>query len=90
MANLSDVLQAQCRRSHGGLWYETYAEFRDALTLLLTDADLARRLGRAGQAFVRANYGWARVESAFRTFVERVAGVTRTCNPVAARAFLGT
>jgi glycosyltransferase involved in cell wall biosynthesis len=67
-----DVLRGQCRRSQGGLWYESYAEFREALTLLLDVDELRARLGRAGRAYVRRMYAWDVVEAKHLALARRV------------------
>ena len=54
----SAVLVGQCRRSGGGVWYASYAEFAAALNLL--DADVRRRLGLQGQDHFYAAYNWDR------------------------------
>ena len=56
------VLEGQCVRSGGGLFYRGYAEFEEALKRLATDAALRAALGAAGQAYVRAEYDWDVVE----------------------------
>lgn len=57
------VLEGQCRRSQGGLFYRGYAEFAPALGLLLEDGDLRQGLGLNGQDYVRREYAWDVVES---------------------------
>jgi glycosyltransferase involved in cell wall biosynthesis len=69
---VSDVLRGQCARSNGGLWYGSYAEFREALSLLLERPGLAEALGRAGQAFVAATCAWPVVEDRYRALFERL------------------
>jgi glycosyltransferase involved in cell wall biosynthesis len=64
------VLEGQCLRSGGGLFYRNYAEFADALARLADDADLRRALGAAGQAYVRAEYDWGVVEQRTEEFLE--------------------
>jgi glycosyltransferase involved in cell wall biosynthesis len=54
----SRVLMDHCRRSNGGLYYDDFEVFEEALTLLLSDRNLARSLGRNGQLYIRDNYGW--------------------------------
>jgi glycosyltransferase involved in cell wall biosynthesis len=54
----SAVMQDQCRRSGAGLWFQTYPEFEEELTLLLGDAGLSRAMGAAGRSFVRREYAW--------------------------------
>ena len=52
------VLLGQCRRSNGGLFYEGYAEFAEALELLLTRPEIGEVLGRQGREYVEAEYSW--------------------------------
>lgn len=59
------VLRGQCIRSNAGLWYADYAEFREALALLLRDPQLRVRLGASGSVFVRRFYDWTLVESKY-------------------------
>lgn len=53
------VLQGQCRRSNGGLYYRDYAEFRLMLRKLMGDPGLRAALGNHGESYVTANYSWA-------------------------------
>lgn len=54
------VLEGQCRRSNGGLYYRDYAEFRLMLRRLMGDPVLQANLGAQGEEYVTANYSWAR------------------------------
>ncbi|MBX7184955.1 MAG: glycosyltransferase family 4 protein [Vicinamibacteria bacterium] len=54
------VLEGQCRRSNGGLYYRDYAEFRLMLRRLMEDSCLRADLGAHGEAYVTANYSWER------------------------------
>jgi glycosyltransferase involved in cell wall biosynthesis len=65
------VLQGQCIRSNGGLWYENYVEFRATLSLLLLQADIRERLGAAGKRFVKRFYAWERIESQYLQLVDQ-------------------
>jgi glycosyltransferase involved in cell wall biosynthesis len=56
------VLEGQCQRSGGGLYYKNYREFAEALSRLLADPSLREALGRSGRAFVSREYDWAVVE----------------------------
>jgi glycosyltransferase involved in cell wall biosynthesis len=56
------VLEGQCVRSGGGLFYRGYSEFAEALRRLLGDAALRRALGEAGRRYVSAEYDWTVVE----------------------------
>jgi glycosyltransferase involved in cell wall biosynthesis len=54
------VLRAHCERSHGGLWYESYDDWRAILETISDDEK--QQLGRQGMAYVRDHYSWSRVE----------------------------
>ncbi len=54
------VLEGQCRRSNGGLYYRDYAEFRLMLRRLMSDPDLRAALGSQGRKYVTAHYSWSR------------------------------
>ena len=69
-----DVLRGQCRRANAGLWYESYEEFREVLTLLLRDPGLGARLGAAGRRFVDDACRWDTVEAQYRRLVARALG----------------
>lgn len=57
---LCEVLQGQCRRSHGGLWYCNRDEFQVALEIM--DEGVKKQLGLQGKTFVEANYVWLKIE----------------------------
>ncbi|MBI3932988.1 MAG: glycosyltransferase family 4 protein [Acidobacteria bacterium] len=65
------VLMGQCLRSNGGLFYHGYAEFAEALKLLLGRADLAAALGAQGRAYVESEYSWEHVESKIEGLFDR-------------------
>jgi len=69
---LCDVLKGQCRRSNGGLYYENYAEFREALSLLLTSPRLRRALGENGRRYFEANYAWDVIEGKYLSLLNRL------------------
>ena len=52
------VLEGQCRRSGGGLYYRDLAEFRAMLEMLMGQPDLRRELGAAGTRYVKQEYSW--------------------------------
>jgi len=54
----TEVLQGQCRRSNGGLWYSNYDEFKEVIRLLDGNEELKKKLGRNGELFFRTNYAW--------------------------------
>jgi glycosyltransferase involved in cell wall biosynthesis len=67
------VLAGQCLRSGGGLFYDGYAEFREAARVLLERPDLREALGRQGMEYVDREYSWARVDAAIEGFLEKLA-----------------
>jgi glycosyltransferase involved in cell wall biosynthesis len=61
------VLTAHCRKAHGGLWYNNFAEWQSALSTV--DKETRRILGRQGKQYVENSYSWDRIE---RTYLEAV------------------
>ena len=64
------VLEGQCVRSGGGLFYRGYAEFAEALRVLARDPALGRALGAAGREYVRREYDWDVIERRVGGFFE--------------------
>lgn len=67
------VLAGQCLRSGGGLFYDGYAEFREAARLLLARPDLRAALGRQGREYVEREYSWERVDATMDAFLRKMA-----------------
>lgn len=63
------VTQGHVRRGKGGLWFRTYEDFVEAIEWLRANPDLAKQMGRNGQAYVRRNYAWGAVVSRFERIV---------------------
>lgn len=61
----SPVLQWQCERSQGGLWFRNYVEFEIELILLLERPELRHCLGARGREYVLREYSWPAVEQRF-------------------------
>ncbi len=68
----SVVLQDQCARSGGGLWFKHYAMFEEEVLLLLDNPAARAALGEAGRQFVLREYAWPAVE---RRLLDAVDGV---------------
>jgi glycosyltransferase involved in cell wall biosynthesis len=66
------VLEGQCVRSGGGLFYRGYSEFAESLRRLAGDRALRDALGAAGRDYVRAEYDWDVVESRTENLLEKV------------------
>jgi glycosyltransferase involved in cell wall biosynthesis len=69
---LCDVLKGQCLRSNGGLYYETYPEFKEALSLLLSSPRLRAALGENGRRYFEANYAWDVIERKYLALLSRM------------------
>jgi glycosyltransferase involved in cell wall biosynthesis len=69
---LCDVLKGQCLRSNGGLYYETYPEFRETLSLLLSSPRLRRVLGENGRRYFEANYAWDVIENKYLALLSQM------------------
>jgi glycosyltransferase involved in cell wall biosynthesis len=67
-----DVLDGHARRSGGGLPYRGFAEFAEAVDLLLEDGALAGRLGAAGRRYVEEHFAWDVVLDRYEAFLATV------------------
>lgn len=67
-----EVLRGQCSRSNAGLFYENQDEFREALTLLLSSAQLRDVMGKNGQFYYNQNYTWEVIENKYLSIVEQL------------------
>jgi glycosyltransferase involved in cell wall biosynthesis len=52
------VLEGQCRRSQGGLYYRDLAEFAAMMRLLMSQPALREQLGASGRDYVDREYSW--------------------------------
>jgi len=68
------VLEGQCRRSGGGLFYRDLAEFSAMLRLLMSRPDLRRDLGAAGQAYAAQEYSWEIAGTRTEALLNRLTG----------------
>jgi hypothetical protein len=67
-----DVLRGQCIRSNGGLYYDSYDEFAEALYALEATGPLNAILGRNGREYCRQHYAWPVVERKYLDMFERL------------------
>jgi glycosyltransferase involved in cell wall biosynthesis len=72
-----DVLREQTRRSGGGLYYETAADFGDELEHLAANAALREALGASGRRFVTREYAWNTVRAKMERVLGRVVAAQR-------------
>ncbi len=85
---VNDVCEAtrhHVQTSGGGLTFDSYASFEVGLDRLLDDRATSAAMGRAGQGYVEARYGWTRLSGRYRRFLEsqavRAAGQPRPSVP---------
>jgi glycosyltransferase involved in cell wall biosynthesis len=67
-----DVLKGQCIRSNAGLYYDSFAEFAEALGTLEHNRWLSSVLGRNGRQFYREHYDWPVIERKYLDMFERL------------------
>lgn len=67
-----EVLRGQCLRSNAGLYYSSYEEFKEALSLLEKDEALRRALGANGRRYFEAHYAWPVIERKYLDLIARV------------------
>ena len=66
------VTREHCRASNGGLYFEDYFEFVEAVDTLAGDAMVRRRMAEAGRAYVLAHYTWDRVSENYLAVLHRL------------------
>lgn len=76
------VLRGQCLRSNGGLYYENYYDFREALSVLEQDAELRSGLGRNGRRYFHENYRWEVIEAKYNRLLSRLVAEDRNRDSV--------
>lgn len=67
-----EVLRQLCRQSNGGLYYNSYEEFKLTLNWLLNSAESRTQLGQQGQTFVQHTYTWDIVIAKYRQLFEQI------------------
>ena len=77
------VLLGQCRRSNGGLAYDGYGEFAEALSLLLERPELGESLGRQGRSYVEREYSWERILGTLEELFRKVTNSNQLAAPPA-------
>ena len=67
-----DVLRGQAVRSNGGLYYENYGEFAEAVRVLDGTPHVASTLGQNGSRYFRTHYAWPVIERKYLDMFERL------------------
>ena len=68
------VTRHHVEQSRGGLVFRDAASFGEALDRLMGDARLSARLGRAGKAYVKREFGWPEVLQRTLAALEEISG----------------
>ena len=63
-----------CRRSGGGLWFDSYRSFEATVTRLVGDAPLRAALGEAGRRYTEHHFLWPSIIDRYTGFLEGIAG----------------
>ena len=61
-----------CRRSGGGLWFESYRSFEVTVDRLVGDGGLRSSLGEAGRQYTARYYRWSSIVDRYTRFLEAV------------------
>jgi len=69
-----EVLRGQCRRSNAGLYYTSYDEFRETLSLLESAPAMRETMGRNGRRYFEENYAWDVIERKYLALLEAARG----------------
>jgi glycosyltransferase involved in cell wall biosynthesis len=67
-----DVLQGQCLRSNGGLFYENFQEFFETLRSVDGNPALADALGQNGRRYFKTHYTWPVIERKYTDMLDRL------------------
>jgi glycosyltransferase involved in cell wall biosynthesis len=67
-----DVLRGQCVRSNGGLYYDSFEEFAEALYALEASGPLGAIFGRNGREYFRRHYTWPVIERKYLEMFDRL------------------
>ena len=68
---LCKVLREQTRRSGGGLYYYSFAEFCETLDFLLDNPEIREALGRTGREYMEKNFEWVHVVGKIERLIAR-------------------
>jgi glycosyltransferase involved in cell wall biosynthesis len=78
LANRPALVHSQCsvtrghvNRSKGGLWFETYGDFRGALDWFREHPDKAKRMAENGREYVQKKYTWPVIVDGFLALMRR-------------------
>jgi len=64
-----EVTVEQCKKANAGLWFDSYEEFKGAINYLLSNEEVASKMGKSGKKYVTENYSWEKIEKKYLEFV---------------------
>jgi glycosyltransferase involved in cell wall biosynthesis len=79
-----DVLKGQALRSNGALFYDSYAEFAEALYSITSSVSLGDALGQNGRKYFQTHYAWPVIERKYLEMFDRLARQPKAEHPVMA------
>jgi hypothetical protein len=66
------VLRGQTLRANGGLHYESFEEFAEAMYCLEASGPIGAILGRQGREFFKRHYAWPVIEKKYLDMFDRL------------------
>ena len=66
---LCAVTRGHAQRSEGGLWFDTYESFVDAINYLQQDPARSTQMGQNGRDYVMRNYTWDAILDRFEAAI---------------------
>ncbi len=66
------VLKDQVLRSRGGLYYENYYEFKEALEYILENKEIYKKMGENGRIFYENNYTWEKIVEKYINLLDKL------------------
>ena len=67
-----EVLKRHCIRSNAGLWFQNFDEFREGLSLLLSDKKLRDIMKNNGIKYIQENYSWDLIVQKYLAVFQKV------------------
>ena len=58
------------KTARGGLYFKNYLDFEGCVNYILTNREIAERMGRNGGQFVRDNFSWDVIVRKYMDFFE--------------------
>jgi glycosyltransferase involved in cell wall biosynthesis len=62
----------QCRRSRGGIWFDSYGDFEVAVERLLGDESLCRSLAAAGNEYTKRTFSWESIVARYERLTSAI------------------